>query len=465
MVLKAIEKEHGRFLFAIPKMIVGVSGGADSLALLHLLKELIGAERLVVAHLDHGWRESSREDAEFVRQTAVSWRIPYHGQRLKSAKKKTGLEAAGREARYQFLKDVARCEGASYMAVGHNQDDQVETILQHLLRGSGVAGLRGMSFAYPLMGDEQFTLIRPLLNTSREDIETYCQMNHLIPRQDETNADPKFQRNRLRHELIPILKGYTERLDTNLLQLSDMIRAEDDLLTQIAQAQWEALLVDVEAGWLTLNRDAWQTLPVAMQRRLLRTAVSTLKPDFTEIGFRSIEAARLGLENGRFGQTFHLPSGVTVTVQAKTHLFSLPNVELTYDLPQLGESELLTLEMPGITQLANGWQIEAQIIIIPDSKPLFVKDLGWEAYLPVQKYPLILRTRQPGERVKPLGMNGRSRKLKKVMSEQHIPQSLRDSWPVLTIDDEVVWVPGVIRTESHLLTDEAHRAVHLQFRK
>ena len=465
MLLEAIQEKHGRYLSTLNKIVVGVSGGADSLALLHALKTLLGSERLVVAHLDHGWRDASRADAEFVRQTAVSWHIPYHSKRLPPTTQHSNLEASGRQARYQFFAEVAQCEGVTHIAVGHHQDDQVETILMHLLRGSGLTGLRGMSFETPLFGHSELLLIRPLLNTSRKMIEQYCQENQLIPRQDETNSDPNFQRNRLRHELLPLLHTYNNQLSDHLLQLANIISSDDDLLKKMTQESLQRMLVDSGVGWLTLNRSAWQALPIALQRRLLRTAVSTLTPTLTDIGFRSVEAARLGLENGRFGQSFHLPSGITAIVQADTLLFILPDTTFKYDLPLLGEKAAHTIDMSSKTELANGWFLECAVVNTPNYDGLFEKELVWEAYLPCVDVPITLRTRVAGDKIRPLGMNGRSRKIKKMMSENHIPRTLRDHWPILLIDQEIVWVPGIVRSHSFIVQGDEDQLIHLRIAK
>ncbi len=465
MLRKAIQQKHGRFLKTIPKLVVGVSGGADSLALLHVLKEIMGAKRLVVAHLDHGWRTSSKADAAFVRQTAVSWGIPYHGKRLESSQKQSGLEATGRAERYRFFADVARCEKATHIAVGHHQDDQVETILLHLLRGSGLKGLQGMHFESLLAENEAVVVIRPLLHTSRSEIESYCQMHQLSPREDETNSDPQFLRNRLRHELLPDLRTYNAQIDGHLLQLAEITSEDESLMFALAEEAWSQLNVEQGEGWLTLPLDAWRTTPIALQRRLLRTAVSTLNPSVTDIGFRSIEEARLGVNNGRFGQTFHLPSGITLTIQANSLLCLKPDTDYPYDLPLIDEEHLKSIQIPGTMVLENDWVLEATIIEAPDFEVLFENELIWDVYLPIVDELIMLRTRRAGDRIRPFGMNGRSRKLKKLMSENHIPRSLRDKWPIISIGEEIIWVPSVGRSNAFVVQGNESKLIHLRIIK
>ena len=193
-------------------VVVGVSGGPDSLCLLHLLRRLAPESHLTlhVAHLNHGLRGAEAEaDAQAVAELAAGWGLPYTIGRADvpslAAETRASIEEAARQARYDFLQGVARAAGAGTIAVGHNADDQAETVLMHFLRGSGLAGLRGM---LPRTALGQGFLISPLLETPRDRVEAYCAAHGLQPRRDLSNADTTIYRNRLRHELLPLLEGY-----------------------------------------------------------------------------------------------------------------------------------------------------------------------------------------------------------------------------------------------------------------
>jgi tRNA(Ile)-lysidine synthase len=195
-------------------LIVAVSGGPDSLALLHMLarQSLLPAEALLVAHLDHALRPSSAAEAHFVAATAAEWGVAGRVERVDvRTLAETGrltLEAAARQARYDFLARVVTEAGGRAIATGHTADDQAETVLMHILRGSGTAGLRGMLPASPVPGHPHLTLLRPWLRASRAEIVAYCQEHRLRPITDESNTDPAYFRNRLRHELLPLLAAY-----------------------------------------------------------------------------------------------------------------------------------------------------------------------------------------------------------------------------------------------------------------
>ena len=203
-------------------LVVGVSGGPDSLALLHILQQQ-GSELLIVAHLDHGLRADSKTDAADLAELVGSWGLPFHGRRVDVAalaeSRGWSVEEAGRNARYLFLAEVARLAHTDQIAVGHNADDQAETILLHLLRGSGLGGLRGMSPAGSVPGAPEMTLLRPLLTITRAEIEAYCARHGLQPALDHSNLDTTYLRNRLRHELLPQLASHNLQIARHLRQM------------------------------------------------------------------------------------------------------------------------------------------------------------------------------------------------------------------------------------------------------
>ena len=217
-------------------MVIGCSGGPDSLCLLHLLLELAAKLdlTLTVAHLNHQLRpEQALEDERFVRSISKRWELPLFVETQDIAKiakaRKQSIEEAARQTRYNFLGRVATTVGAQKIAVGHHADDQTETILMHLLRGTGLDGLRGMlpRTRLPLfslkdldISARDVRLIRPLLEISRAEIEAYCHEHQLSPRQDSSNQDTTFFRNRLRHELIPILESYNPNIGPGSAKVS-----------------------------------------------------------------------------------------------------------------------------------------------------------------------------------------------------------------------------------------------------
>jgi tRNA(Ile)-lysidine synthase len=253
------------------RVVVAVSGGPDSLALLSILREILPAIplHLTVAHFDHGWRPESNEDRDFVASMATMWGYDFRTARATAGTPHT--ESAARTARYTFLRATATATNSTAIAVGHTQDDQVETLLLHLLRGSGSRGLGGMRRRD---GD----LARPLLDITRQEIEAYLARLHLTPRRDPSNEDPRFTRNRLRQQVLPAIDAFDPAARALLARTADILSEEDRYL-------------DVQVAGLADNirkdRPAFARLSPALQRRVIRRLV----PD---AGFLEVEALRRG---------------------------------------------------------------------------------------------------------------------------------------------------------------------------
>jgi len=312
-------------------LVVGVSGGADSVCLLHLLagwQQELGL-KLHVAHLDHQLRGAESEaDARYVVSLAGSLGVPVTaGRRDVSAyreERNCSLEEAARELRYDFLATVAGDVGAARVAVGHTRDDQVETILLHILRGAGTAGLRGIKPCSPLTdskgkaigvpinlenfwGKKQspLLLIRPLLELSREETVRYCQRHRLQPRSDSSNLSPAFLRNRLRLQLLPLLREYNPGIDRALLRLAEIADADVSFIEQQAQQVWEEVARE-EGEVIYLEKKKVASLPLALQRQVIRLAIARIWGDTRDIEANHIEAVR-GLVTAPRGKSASLP--------------------------------------------------------------------------------------------------------------------------------------------------------------
>jgi tRNA(Ile)-lysidine synthase len=253
------------------RVVVAVSGGPDSLALLSILREIIPVVplHLTVAHFDHGWRAASPADRDFVASMAATW--GYDFRTARAADDVPHTENAARSARYGFLRQTAAATNSTAIALGHTQDDQVETLLLHLLRGSGSRGLGAMRRRD---GD----LARPLLDISRKEIEAYLTRLHLTPVRDETNDDPRFTRNRLRQQLLPAIDAFDPAARELLARTADILSEEDRLI----ESQIAGLPDDIAT-----DRDAFAKLPTALQRRVIRRLVPNA-------GFLEVETRRRG---------------------------------------------------------------------------------------------------------------------------------------------------------------------------
>jgi tRNA(Ile)-lysidine synthase len=295
-------------------VIVAVSGGLDSLVLLHILASQHDRwpSGLHVATFDHGWRAESATDAAFVQGMAAAWGLPCTiGRMPPPDHMPQGREAAARTARYDFLVQVARNQGARTIVTAHHADDQTETILLHLLRGTGTHGLQGMSPYALLPGFDDIWLARPLLEITREQLATYAQQHNLTPRHDSSNDDPRYQRNALRREIVPQLKRFNLKFTHNLLRLASIVRDEQAYLSESLQRGLLAYAEQAPHCW-QLPRDRFWDEHIALQKRYLWQAAQTLSQTPQDVTHERIMAALKIIREKRIGATIEIPGGVIV---------------------------------------------------------------------------------------------------------------------------------------------------------
>jgi tRNA(Ile)-lysidine synthase len=429
-------------------LVVGVSGGPDSLALLHLLVHggLHPAGKLLAAHLNHQLRPSAGPESIYVRELCRRWgvasRLGTTDVRSLVASDGLSLEEAARTARYRFLAQTAREVGARAVAVGHHADDQAETVLMHFLRGSGLAGLRGMRPVSPMPGAPHLNLLRPLLSATRAEILAYCQAHDIRPVWDESNQDTTFLRNRLRHELLPLLESYNPQIRQRLVHTAEVLAADYELLQELRQEAWSQVLLAQGEGWLRVDLAGWRALPLALQRATLRHAVHTLNPLLRDVTFRPVEAARQLALSGDVGSQAVLPGRMTLTVEYDSWLLALPEADVPpLSLPQL--DQVGSLPVPGRFPLANGWYLETVIHDTLPQETIATNPDRWTAYVSLARAgSCVVRGRRLGERFQPLGLAGRSASLKDVMINRKIPADLRPRWPIVANEAHVVWLVG-----------------------
>ncbi len=472
-------------------VVVGVSGGPDSLCLLHLLlrlREEYGL-RLHVAHLHHGLRGAEADaDAAFVADLARRWGLPATlvTRDVPAIARAHGLafEEAARRVRYAFLAHVAGEVGATKVAVGHNGDDQAETVLMHFLRGAGPAGLRGMLPLTPLSDyrlleplreadfqDGPFPavdIIRPLLETPRAEIEQYCVEQGLEPRFDRSNLDTTYFRNRLRHELLPILETYNPNIRRRLQHTAEVVAADYALLARLRDWAWEETVRETGPEAVVFDRNAWRAQPLAMQRALLRAAACRLRPQLRDVDFVHVENAVRVARDGDTGAQATLPDGLLLvvgydrlTVQGATYTSPLPGPTLPPDVE-------ITVAWPGLTPLPDGeWSLQAEELSEWTAEQVAANPDRWTAYLDADALvpPLLLRTRRRGDRFRPQGMAGHAPRLSDWMVNARVPRLWRDRLPLLLSGGEIVWVCGWRVAETACVSAHTRRLLRLVFRR
>lgn len=455
-------------------VVIGVSGGPDSLCLLDVLWRL--GYPLVVAHFNHRLRPEAEDEARKVEEQARRRGLPFilGSQDVADYARQYGLslEEAGRRLRYRFLFAQAEQRAAQAVAVGHTADDQVETLLMHLLRGAGMAGLGGMEYrSLPNPWSATIPLVRPLLGVWREEILAYVRENDLQPVWDASNLDRTFYRNRLRHELIPYLETSHPGLRHRLWRTAEVLRQEDQLLEALVDQAWPACVASGEAQslapptYLELDRKAILAQPLALQRRLLRRAMTRLQPGLRDLDFATIERGLTFIASTSTGQC-PLSGGLRLLSEGERLWLATWEADLpAADWPQLPSAVALELPLPGVLPLSQGWELRSEVLdrASVSEQAIFTNPDPFQAWLDAEALtlPLRLRRRRPGERFRPLGMGGHSVKVSDLMVNLKIPRRARAAWPLVCAGDEIVWLPGYRIAQAARVTETTHRLVHL----
>ena len=433
-------------------VLAAVSGGPDSVALLRVLSNL-KAElnlRLEVAHVEHGIRGAdSRADARFVAGLAVRLDLPFHLKELrlhadKAERGKGNLEALAREERYRFLTAIARGRGLKKIATGHTLDDQAETLLMRLFRGSGRSGMGAMA---PVSPRGEAVLIRPLIEASRDEVEAYLAEAALEFRIDQTNLDPALLRNWTRLELLPRLK---EKLDpaiaSRLARLAEIARGEDEVLDALARGLLPRI---IQAG--ELRRGALLAEPKAMQRRIVRLWLQQTLGSLRSVGFDHIEAVLELLSQGPPQGRIAIPAGCEVVRSYETASIEKKSrrTPLAYSYTLAAGGELFVPEA--------GMRIATRIeALSPRPRSPF------EAVFDLSALPetLTVRNFRPGDRFQPFGMTGH-KKLKELFIEKKLPLPVRRRVPLLMAGEEILWIPSCGRSSIGAVTPDTRQTLRV----
>jgi tRNA(Ile)-lysidine synthase len=458
---------HGLFS-AAQRALVAVSGGPDSTALLLVLAHLSASGGLKLdlwlAHFDHGLRRRAEREAEkaFLSRLAAKLDLPLLvGQgdvRAHARQHRLSLEEAARELRYRFLAEQAEKAAIDVVATGHTAGDQAETVLMHLVRGSGLTGLAGMkpSSSWPFPGHDDLLLVRPLLAVSRGETERYCQEEGLSPCLDVTNLLLGPLRNRIRHQLLPLLRRYNPKIEAALLRLAAATASDLAYLEGTATAFWDALAVK-EKGGVGFPRSELAALPPAIRNRLLQAACQQLLADARQIEAVHIHSMAEALAKPA-GSRLSLPGGLAFAVDGEFVRLTVDREEAAKVAP-IPETPLV---VPGRTTLA-GWLIEAETLT---GQTVEVGADPCEAFLDHQAVggQLTVRGRRRGDRFRPLGLGG-EKKLQDYLVDAKVPRDERDAVPLVCASWGIAWVIGHRIDERVRVREGTRTVLHLKFQR
>ena len=443
---------------------VGVSGGPDSLAMLDMLHKISPKTRVTlnVAHLNHGIRgEKSDEDGEFVKKVCENLNIPCFTQTRDipqiAKTESVSLETAARMERHRYLAEISDRCGSSAVALGHTLDDQVESILMHLIRGSGLDGLKGMELiSNRTLAEKKLTIFRPLLSISRDAIKDYCLEQALDPCIDSTNSSLEFTRNSVRLKLIPILESYNPSIKKALSRFSQIIAEDVNFLEKASEDAWN-LCVSNNDGILIIDTKIFNNFPRALAYRILRKAIRILKGSPDNISQSHLKST-LTLANSENCNSINLPERITAR-KMYNKLLIHKSGKILNDLPSIHlESNVLA---PGLTTIP-GWQIETSVDTAPADYVENKMELGGHAWLNLDiNDKLSVRKRSPGDIFQPTGMKN-TKKIQDFMTDRKIPRDLRDRIPLLVGNNGIAWIVGW-RTADWATPTPGEQALKVKF--
>ncbi len=438
------------------KVLVGVSGGADSVALVHALFELKDEWNLslMIAHLNHSFRgEESELEAGFVEELASRLNLPFESMVIDvpAAQKGSGKSAQemARELRYRFFEEVSKRYGANRVALGHNGDDQAESVLMRFLQGAGTRGLSGI----PPRRDHRY--IRPLIEVSRKEIEDYLEEKDISFMTDSSNKKEVYLRNKIRLRLFPLLlNDYNPRLKENLIHLSSIMRKDDEYLEEVVEKISPGLILTRGDNFVTLDASAVLDLHEALQSRIIRKFIAAVAGDLQGVSYLHLQAVLDMLRCGSPNRSIDLPRRVMaikeydkLTLRSggdklipQPFFYRIGSPEAEVNLKEVGQVMKLT-----VSKNPFDWE-----------RKDFARNF---AHFDLDKihFPLIVRNFRKGDRFQPLGMKGK-KKVKDYFIDEKIPLAKRRETPLLISGETIIWVAGY-RIDNRVRVGEGTKKV------
>lgn len=459
IMLKTIEQtiEREQLVETEEPIVVAVSGGADSMVLLDVLEQLLG-NRLIVAHLNHKFRgKAAVSDADFVRMECDKRSIDCVVREIdvpaEMERMGTGAQDTARSVRYQFLYQVACEYGAGAVAFGHNADDQAETVLMRIIRGTGMYGLSGIPYKRDNAG---VMLIRPLLDVTRQDIEQYAKEQDLTYISDQSNFSIKYFRNLTRLEILPYLEQYNPRLSYSLRQLAGIARDENDYLDNVARLYIKES-VKRDKDQLAFDVRGFNKLEVAIQRRVIHQLLKEYRMR-QETTYRNIEDIIQLAANPHPSKSLDLV-GIKVYRQYDNLIFKRISKNKKHSYSYL-------LEIPSEKYIE---ELGKTVKIMIDYKKQ--NSVGESNLKEIEVFDraklntdyLLVRSRKDGDRIDLIGLGG-STKLKDLFINLKIPQSRRMIQPIVATNEKILWLPGLRRSQHALVNECTKEYVYVQFK-
>ncbi len=438
------------------KIILGVSGGPDSMALLQALWEIRQEWRLglIVAYLDHGLRPEASAEQALVGERAAALGLPFVSGKGNVEALRTErhlpLQEAAREIRYRFFLRKASDLSAEKIALGHTADDQAESVLMRLLRGSGTRGLAGI----PPKREER--IIRPLIEVWRQEVEGFLRERNIPFREDASNRSFHFLRNRIRHDLMPSLEKYNPQIKQILCQMAVRFRQEEDYWQDLAREKLFLLGRNQSSGSMSLDIPRLGALPVPLRLRVIRQTLETVLGHLRGFGFVHYQAVENLWQNPAAHKKIHLPHGIIVSK-------SYEKLNFCAGGEQTPSFEYIVCR-PGVLTIPEIGRVMSFSIRDRAGDERMADEAG-RALLEADRvhFPFTVRSFRPGDRFRPLGMEG-EKKIKDFFIDQKIPLAQRRKIPLVYFQDHLLWVAGLRLDDRFRVKPESRRILQIELR-
>jgi tRNA(Ile)-lysidine synthase len=444
------------------KVLVALSGGPDSVCLLHVLymiRQELGIS-IGAAHINHLLRgDDSFEDESYVEEMCAALGIPCFRKRvdIESMAKEKGIssEMAGREARYGFFNEVMKEEGFNKVAIAHNANDQAETILMRVMRGTGIDGLVGIR---PV---RDRVYIRPILCITREEIEDYCVSNNLNPRIDRTNLESIYSRNKVRLEMIPFIKNnFNKDIVESLNRLASLANIDSEYIDKSSEDMYFKFCKE-KVGTIIINREAFG-IHESLLTRLIRKSISYVSGATYNFEMKHIYDI-IQLQTGKTGKNINLPNKIVAEnsygdIIISTRKFEqYKNIEFIIPKQDLDEKKIENVRLDGL-KYDTILQVKQNNTKIDLNGSDLIKYFDYDKI----KQKIIIRNRKNGDKIKPLGMTG-TKKIKDIFIDKKVPNNLRDEIPLVCFDNDISWIVGLKISDLFKVNKKTKKILQISF--
>jgi tRNA(Ile)-lysidine synthase len=451
------------------RLLLGFSGGPDSVCLLHIL--VLSGMDVEIAYFDHQLRPESEDEAQFAHETADKYGLQCHigsaDVRLAAADRHESVEAVAREYRYRFLAEKAALVQSAAIVVAHHADDQVETILMNMFRGSGLHGLTGMSFRKANAFSGGLDIVRPMLTIWKDEILAYCRENGLPYQVDQTNLGTDYTRNALRNQIIPSIEAVYPGVKQNIQRMRAILQEDELFLEGHAQHAYARSVQEAEDGLVWLDVNVFQSLPVSVQRRVLLAAIKSAFDLDKDVQFQMVEDARNALMGQTSSQHAQITGDMHVLVEGNSGFIYTDPARLPKGNDLQMEPSLASpvLEVPGKLQINADWMLETEEIGISGLLEMAGENQDpFTAYIDKDALSdlLLVRRRLAGDRFAPLGMGGGSMKISDFWVNNKFPRRFREHYPLVCDGDRIIWIPGYQPAHAVRVTATTRSAIRLR---